>query len=714
MKGKNSWRLTSVVPRGRITLATFSLGFLWLLVLARIAFLPPPGEESGSVRLQGLRPSQGGRLEHGRAMEEVPPPIPPEDLHMKVAICILTRRNGWDRRHLVRQTWLRDVPKGTQVGHIFVIGEDKSFTREENARLAVEVEMHGDILVAPAEESYSTLSLKTKHCLYWATQNSDFDILIKTDDDSTLFLGRLLPLWLSSIKRDDFVYFGKQHLPTKVANPANFAPTEYVNTDKYFEFEYRGVTWPEFMQGGMYGFSRALAEQMVKIDFWTYTSEDATVGVWMSALRPTTKYLEPEHLLYREDDYQNAQGNKVYVTFQTERLRLVSMWCEYEESGTLSTASILATNTHRALKCLRQYEEAMLVPRSTALVNNNPVEKENILSSLSQGWPITKPNLEETGTWWLQMGNSFRKRQVFVIGKSASAKRMPVYLLQGKHTLVFDDFFRMKERFMQWAPTMYMCIDPAFCNANAAEINTYVRPLFASFFPFAGEESEPIWEHIRQRVNVHWFMRDPGHHGLDPSITTGTGAPEHPPNFHVASPGPSLAVSLEILGYLGFSNIFMLAVEEELERDAAAVTEAARFVRNVYKTKVTHLHADGGGGGGDKPAAPLLPGKLFAAESFMGLATRLHKVQVGRSPNWDIEMFLQNCPAIAQVEIVRGASNMTGMFPSIARCHAFPKLNRFDPAVLCGMDWSLQFFDSYMESHVPHGPVRGYYLWLKR
>lgn len=259
---------------------------------------------SGMLPLHGL---QGDGDEGGEEEEKE------EELNMSVAICILSRRSAWDRRHMVRQTWLQDVPRGSTVGHVFVVGQDKSFSSEENGRLVKEVETYGDILIAPAEESFSTRSVKTKHCIFWATRHTDFDVLIKTDDDSTLFLGRLLPRWLRHINRDALIYFGWRHPLVVVANPTNVLSEQNIlPTTDNFEFEFRGATWPEFMKGGMYGFSRRLAEIIAKNDFWTYASgEDATVGVWMAALRPKLEFLEQEHVLCGEDDYERAEGREV-------------------------------------------------------------------------------------------------------------------------------------------------------------------------------------------------------------------------------------------------------------------------------------------------------------------------------------------------------------------------------------------------------------------
>ncbi|CAN0571344.1 unnamed protein product, partial [Ectocarpus sp. 12 AP-2014] len=129
-----------------------------------------------------------------------------------LAICILTRRSEWQRRHLLRQTWLQDVPDGVRVSHIFVMGEDRSYTVEENARLAAEAEAHRDILIAPVEEARDTASERTKHCIHWTTENHEFDLLVKADDDSTLFLSRLFGRggWLppKAVDRGELLYFG--------------------------------------------------------------------------------------------------------------------------------------------------------------------------------------------------------------------------------------------------------------------------------------------------------------------------------------------------------------------------------------------------------------------------------------------------------------------------------------------------------------------------
>ena len=434
----------------------------------------------------------------------------------------------------MRQTWLQEDPEGARVSHIFVVGEDRSFTREENAALAKEVEAHGDILVAPSEEAVDTVSEKTKHCIYWVTRNHDFDVLVKTNDDSALFLSRLVGTkgWLREVGRDELLYFGKRHELDRVPNPAYFESNEAVNTDSLFEFEYRGVYWPEHMEGGMYGLSRRLAEEIVKNDFTTYASEDAMVGVWVSAFRAETLYLADQQVLSRETDYLVSNGSSVAASFGTDVLRLASMWCEYTLRGTVSPRSIMVKNTQQALDCLLVYEG------SSHPTHSHPLgARENhqmaTLSLLKREWPIQgPPDLGETGQWWTRMGGAFRGKPAVVVGASASLDRLPLYLLQEINTLVMDDFFRVSERYTTWAPSMYMCVDPVLCASGGGgdggggtsargrgrgavgdveSANKFARSVYAAFFVLrGGVDGVEYWRHLRQRVNAHWFVAGAG------------------------------------------------------------------------------------------------------------------------------------------------------------------------------------------------------------
>lgn len=701
------------------------------------------------------------------------------------------------------------------------MGEDRSYTPEENARLAEEVSAHRDILIAPVEEARETAAAKTKHCIYWTTENHDFDVLVKANDDSTLFLSRLFGTkgWLppQAVNREELVYFGKRRALAKVANPAHsFGPGPIdqavstaagadVDMDDLFEFDYRGVYWPEHMEGGMYGLSRGLAEEIVKNDFRTYTSEEATVGVWVSAFRTTAVYLADEQVLSGEADYLATDGAAVAATFRTCRLRLASMWCEYAPLGTLSPRSILAKDARQTLDCLASYERSSHVPRSLPLGAGDGHQAAT-LKSLTRRWPITgRPDAEEAGRWWGRMRGAFRGKPAAVVGASATTvDRLPLYLLQGMHTLVMDDFFRVSERYTSWAPTMYMCVDPKLCaspgdsgsggsggggsggiradgkgrpSAVARDVesaNRFARDMFAAFYVLSGGAGgAEYWRYLRQRVNAHWFVagsgdgvgggsaggeleggaggrgvsagagggeRVGGSTGMGPLVGGARGADKSVENFGVVSRSSGLAMAVEVLSFLGFSPIYVTAANEELggkgggtgaqQQQWDEFSRAVKRAGSTYGTSVVYLYAEdddklpkgrvsaisGGGGRGTVGSEAAAAGKLSGQENLMAWAkTRAAAAGGAQShANWDLEVFLQNFPVVSRLEIVRGASSVDGMFPRSPRCRDAYDLDRFQKAVLCNVKTSLKHFSSFLAWHVPYGPVRGTFVWVKR
>ncbi|CAM9954843.1 unnamed protein product [Laminaria digitata] len=665
----------------------------------------------------------------------------------EVAICILSRRSGWKRRHLLRQTWLQEDPEGAHVSHIFVVGEDRSFTPEENALLAKEVEAHGDILIAPSEEALDTVSNKTKHCIYWVTRHHDFDVLIKTNDDSALFLSRLVGTqgWLREVGRDELLYFGKRHALDRVPNPAHFESNEAVNTDALFEFDYRGVYWPEHMEGGMYGLSRRMAEEIVKNDFTTYASEDAMVGVWVSAFRAETLYLADPQVLSGETDYLASNGTSVVASFGTDVLRLASMWCEYTLRGALSPRSILVKNTQQALDCLIVYESSSYPTHSHPLGARKSHEMATLLL-LQREWPIEgPPDLDETGQWWARMGGAFRGKPAAVVGASASLDRLPLYLLQEMNTLVMDDFFRVSERYTTWAPSMYMCVDPVLCASGArgrgrgavgdvASANKFARSVFAAFYVLrGGVDGVEYWRHLRQRVNAHWFVagagagaggasegEDYGAAGMGAVAGTDT-AERSSDNFRVLSRASGVAMGVEVLSYLGFSPVYITAANEELATGWEEVSRSVELVASTYGTQVIYLYTDkddklpkdkvkpSAWPEGDKTVGAA---KLSAQEEIQAWAKSRSRDKA--SARWDLQVFLQHYPVVNRLEIVRGASSVEDMFPRSMHCRDADDLDRFQKAVLCSVKVSLKHFSSFLTWHVPYGPVRGTFVWTKR
>ncbi|CAM9597665.1 unnamed protein product [Sphacelaria rigidula] len=634
------------------------------------------------------------------------------------------------------------------------MGEDKSFSVAENARLAEEVKLHRDIIITPDEEGPNTGSTKTKHCIYWVTKmNKAFDLLIKTDDQSTLFLSRLVGTggWLTGVKRDDYVYFGKKHPLKKVSNPQNFELDEPVNTFSHFEFDFRGSYWPEYMEGGMYGFSRRLSEEIVKNDFRTYTSEDAMVGVWVSSLHTDTLYLEDDQVLQSEKDFSVKNGTRVVAAFETDNLRLASMWCEYGPLGTLSRSAMIAENPQQALDCLGSYQRGALKSRSEPLAAGQRIQ-DRVLAMLAKERPKqTRPDPAQTGKWWQQMGRVFRGQPAAVIGNTGSVDRLPLYLLQGMHALVLDDFFQVSERYTStsWAPTMYMCVDPSVCASEhggtaartaaggrratgrkgeypptAESANRFARNVFAAFYLMESPDGVEYWKYLRERVNAYWFFTAGGGGGgktAVPGMGLVTDGLSTENNFRVVSRKSGVAMGIEVLSYLGFSPIYVTGAREELKSQWDEVSHALHTASSVYGAQVIYLFGhdadrlDPSMMAASAKGEPTRSGALMSTQQHIVRSMmKRHGVSGEKTLPWELRMFLRNFPVISRLEINRNARSLEAMFPGSPRCRDAEDLDRFQKAVLCPVKISLEHFSSFLAWHLPYGPVGDMFVWAKR
>lgn len=206
------------------------------------------------------------------------------------------------------------------------------------------------------------------------------------------------------------------------------------------------------------------------------------------------------------------------------------------------------------------------------------------------------------------------------------------------------------------------------------------------------------------------------------------GADRSTEDFRVLSQASGLAMAVEVLSFLGFSPIYVTAANEELggkgggagaQQQWDEFSRAVKLAGSAYGTSVVYLYAEEDdklpkgrvSTAGSEAAAA---GKLSGQENFLAWAKTRTAAGAQKQANWDLEVFLQNFPVVSRLEIVRGASSVDGMFPRSPRCRDAEDLDRFQRAVLCNVKTSLKHFSSFLAWHVPYGPVRGTFVWVKR
>ena len=119
--------------------------------------------------------------------------------HTRLLVLILTQRANAERRSWQRATWLRfrwheaqDSQTPVSWRHVYVQG--RSTDPAEGQVLDV---VQGDtVTLSAVTEGYGRLVYKTMEALRWAQSAASFDVVLKTDDDSMVHIGRLW-VWLT-------------------------------------------------------------------------------------------------------------------------------------------------------------------------------------------------------------------------------------------------------------------------------------------------------------------------------------------------------------------------------------------------------------------------------------------------------------------------------------------------------------------------------------
>eukprot|EP00834_Sanchytrium_tribonematis_P008533 NODE_1034_length_2521_cov_0.334847.p1 type:complete len:262 gc:universal NODE_1034_length_2521_cov_0.334847:1787-1002(-) len=124
-----------------------------------------------------------------------------------IFVGILTMISKYERRSLIRNCYMRDIPAGMTVKFIF--GKPKN--EFEQNLLDMESSLYNDIIVMDIEENLD--DGKTYSFVKWASLNLKYEMLFKTDDDVFLHLYNLISR-INKLKKEvgsDFtgVYYGR-------------------------------------------------------------------------------------------------------------------------------------------------------------------------------------------------------------------------------------------------------------------------------------------------------------------------------------------------------------------------------------------------------------------------------------------------------------------------------------------------------------------------
>lgn len=197
---------------------------------------------------------------------------PVKNVDAFLVFLILTGPNYFERRNVIRETWLSNFP--SDMKKYFVIGT-KSLSQEQVGTLEYEHSIHEDlVLLHDFHDSYFNLTSKVIQSFDWLSRNVNFEFVFKGDDDTFVNVERLYQE-LMRIKCDK-LYWGFFDGRANVKKTGQWAESEWVLCDHYLPHA----------RGGGYVLSRDLVEFIVKNAplLKRYNSEDVSVGAWLAPL----------------------------------------------------------------------------------------------------------------------------------------------------------------------------------------------------------------------------------------------------------------------------------------------------------------------------------------------------------------------------------------------------------------------------------------------
>jgi len=236
-------------------------------------------------------------------------------------------------------TWAKDLPDNFRFITVFGGGEDEPV-------------LDGDRLIVPCEEHYRTLPLKTWWLMKWFSEQSDFDYLMKCDDD--LYIRDVVGLF------DNLLDFNGLFMLSSVGTGGTY---HYQHVEVEYQNEYQGSHPKEYCFGCCYIVSKMAAglvasTSMSQLEDCTLDVgyEDMMVAKVLSSRNIEKNHFPPCRIFHFLDengirhfhkssdyfslrDYYHYQGDKA---LGTDKKKAFENWLEGAGLGNLQCMGNLA------------------------------------------------------------------------------------------------------------------------------------------------------------------------------------------------------------------------------------------------------------------------------------------------------------------------------------------------------------------------------------
>lgn len=196
---------------------------------------------------------------------------------------------------------------------------------------------------------------------------------------------------------------------------------------------------------------------------------------------------------------------------------------------------------------------------------------KNVLIRIIRNLTYNRKNVKK----WNNLAGKFKGKRVFLIGNGPSLNKTPLYLLKNEYTMCFNRINILFER-LSWRPYFYACIDETVLEDSVDEINSDILPYVNyAFFPELFKYELRNKKKIESKEKVLWFYYDFSEFSFC---------------LPFISRSPTVATAaLQILSYLGFSEIYLIGVDMDYKLHTTAENLKNNEIQSKYNDDPNHF-----------------------------------------------------------------------------------------------------------------------------
>jgi len=316
---------------------------------------------------------------------------------------------------------------------------------------------------------------------------------------------------------------------------------------------------------------------------------------------------------------------------------------------------------------------------------------------------------------WAGLKNKFKGKRVFLIGNGPSLNITPLYLLKDEYTMSFNHFNLFFER-LNWIPNFYVCDDLLVGKDMRREINKKIIPrVDYAIFPGLHNSGATFKTFILPKKNVLWYIHK-----------AGSKYPCFYPGFPYTGSRWTVAyIGLEVLVYLGFSEIYLVGTDMDYKIHTTAKVLKGRDIQSTKDDDPNHFDPRyfGKGKKYHQPEAYIIKNFLdsmaLANEEISKTNTKVfnatHGGKLETFKRIDFQSLFNHISSEKREtlfnELIK--NNVKDLDKKL--CFLKNPENKITKeSFICSQDKVNEFIKVYIYSHIPYGPYNFKYYFIKR